>query len=103
MNDPARRSGGNISACSSGEISLRGLVLPVGVIKEKVLAAKRAGITTVLLPALNQRDLEDVPPAALEGIRFEFLNSVDEALEHALERDAPRYRENRIEGQPSAG
>ena len=69
----------------TGEISLRGLVLPVGGIKEKVLAAKRAGLSRVLLPDLNQRDLEDIPPAALEGIQFEFLKTVDEALAHALE------------------
>ena len=69
----------------TGEISLRGLVLPVGGIKEKVLAAKRAGIACVLLPAMNRRDLEEIPLSALEGIRFEFLTTVDEALEHALE------------------
>jgi ATP-dependent Lon protease len=87
----------------TGEISLRGLVLPVGGIKEKVLAAKRAGISSVLLPALNKRDLEEIPPSALEGIRFEFLNTVDEAMEHALEpetderfqsRAAPEIRES---------
>ena len=77
----------NKDVAMTGEISLRGLVLPVGGIKEKVLAAKRAGITTVLLPALNQRDLEDIPPSASEGIHFKFLNTVDEALEHALEAD----------------
>jgi len=71
----------------TGEISLRGLVLPVGGIKEKVLAAKRAGITCVLLPAMNKRDLEEIPAAALEGIRFEFLTTVDQALEYALEPD----------------
>jgi ATP-dependent Lon protease len=87
----------------TGEISLRGLVLPVGGIKEKVLAAKRAGISSVLLPALNKRDLEEIPPSALEGIRFEFLDTVDEAMEHALEpetderfqsRAAPEIRES---------
>jgi ATP-dependent Lon protease len=87
----------------TGEISLRGLVLPVGGIKEKVLAAKRAGLATVLLPALNKRDLEEIPPSALEGIHFEFLNTVDEAMEHALEpetderfqsRAAPEIRES---------
>jgi len=72
----------------TGEISLRGLVLPVGGIKEKVLAAKRAGITCVLLPDLNRRDLEEIPPAARQGIRFEFLQTADEALRHALEGDA---------------
>ena len=69
----------------TGEISLRGLVLPVGGIKEKVLAAKRAGISCVLLPELNQRDMEEIPAAARESIRFEFLKTVDEALSLALE------------------
>lgn len=75
----------NKDVAMTGEISLRGLVLPVGGIKEKVLAAKRAGITTVLLPEMNRRDLEDIPPAASAGIHFEFLTNVDQALEHALE------------------
>jgi ATP-dependent Lon protease len=75
----------NKDVAMTGEISLRGLVLPVGGIKEKVLAAKRAGIKTVLLPDMNRRDLEDIPPAACAGIHFEFLTTVDEALEHALE------------------
>jgi ATP-dependent Lon protease len=69
----------------TGEISLRGLVLPVGGIKEKVLAAKRAGISYVLLPELNQRDMEEIPAAARDSIRFEFLKTVDEALVLALE------------------
>jgi len=72
----------------TGEISLRGLILPVGGIKEKVLAAKRAGISCVLLPELNRRDLEEIPIPARAGIRFEFLKTVDEALELALEPDA---------------
>jgi ATP-dependent Lon protease len=72
----------------TGEISLRGLVLPVGGIKEKVLAAKRAGITCVLLPELNRKDLEEIPASAREGIRFRFLKNVDDALELALEREA---------------
>jgi ATP-dependent Lon protease len=69
----------------TGEISLRGLVLPVGGIKEKVLAALRAGITTVMLPARNQRDLEDIPQEAREKLRFVWLERVDEAVEAALE------------------
>lgn len=69
----------------TGEISLRGLVLPVGGIKEKVLAAKRAGISTVLLPALNRRDFEELPPSVRETMRFEWLESVDDALAHGLE------------------
>jgi ATP-dependent Lon protease len=71
----------------TGEISLRGLVLPVGGIKEKVLAAKRAGIGTVLLPDLNRKDMEDIPVSAREGMRFEFIKTVDEALALALELD----------------
>jgi len=87
----------------TGEISLRGLVLPVGGIREKVLAAKRAGISTVLLPAMNQRDLEEIPPSACAGIQFEYLNTVDDALEHALEPDsAERYRADAPGVQPSA-
>ncbi|HEV8724556.1 MAG TPA: endopeptidase La [Candidatus Binatia bacterium] len=73
----------------TGEISLRGLVLPVGGIKEKMLAAKRAGISSVLLPELNRRNMEEIPPAAREGIRFEFLKTADEALRLALEPEAP--------------
>ena len=68
----------------TGEISLRGLVLPIGGVKEKVLAAARAGITTVLLPARNQKDLEDVPEAARKLVRFVWLDRVDEAVAAAL-------------------
>jgi ATP-dependent Lon protease len=71
----------------TGEISLRGLVLPVGGIKEKVLAAKRAGISFVLLPELNRRDMEEIPTPVREGMRFEFLKTVDEALALALEAE----------------
>ena len=71
----------------TGEISLRGLILPVGGIKEKVLAAKRAGVSCVLLPELNRNDLEEIPIPAREGIRFEFLKTVDEALRLALETE----------------
>ncbi|HSO07513.1 MAG TPA: endopeptidase La [Pelomicrobium sp.] len=68
----------------TGEISLRGLVLPVGGIKEKVLAALRAGITTVMLPARNRKDLEDIPAEAREKIEFVWLEQVDDALAAAL-------------------
>ncbi|MFO1311541.1 MAG: endopeptidase La [Burkholderiales bacterium] len=68
----------------TGEISLRGLVLPVGGIKEKVLAALRAGITTVMLPARNRRDLDDIPADARERLAFVWLTTVDDALEHAI-------------------
>ena len=60
----------------TGEITLRGKVLPVGGIKEKVLAASRAGIREVVLPAENRRDLRDVPGNVKKGLRFRFVKSV---------------------------
>ena len=68
----------------TGEISLRGLVLPVGGIKDKVLAAMRAGIRRVLLPARNRRDLDEVPVEARERLEFVFLDQVDEAIAQAM-------------------
>ena len=62
----------------------RGLVLPVGGIKEKVLAAHRADIKTVLLPARNKKDLEDIPASAREKLHFVWLENVEEAVEAAL-------------------
>jgi ATP-dependent Lon protease len=72
----------------TGEISLRGLVLPIGGIKEKVLAAVRAGIEIVLLPARNRKDLEDVPASAREKIRFVWLSHVSDAIDAALSTEA---------------
>ena len=69
----------------TGEISLRGLVLPIGGVKEKVLAALRAGITTVMLPKRNERDLDEIPPEARERIRFVWVEDVDQAIATALE------------------
>jgi len=66
------------------EISLRGLVLPVGGIKEKVLAALRAGITTVLLPARNRKDLEDIPEDARRQLQFAWLETADDAVREAI-------------------
>ena len=68
----------------TGEISLRGLVLPIGGVKEKVLAALRAGITTVMLPERNRRDLEEIPADAREKLRFVWMERVDDALAAAL-------------------
>ncbi len=69
----------------TGEITLRGKVMPIGGVKEKVLAARRAGVTTVILPQRNEKDLEDVPPQVREEIQFRFVEFIDEVLEHALE------------------
>ncbi len=68
----------------TGEISLRGLVLPVGGIKEKTIAAARAGIRKVILPARNRRDLEDIPKSVQAALEFVWVDRVSEALEVAL-------------------
>jgi len=68
----------------TGEITLRGLVLPVGGIKEKVLAAKRAGIVTVILPKKNEKDLEEIPSHLKKGLKFHFGERMDEVIDLAL-------------------
>jgi ATP-dependent Lon protease len=68
----------------TGEISLRGLVLPVGGIKEKTVAAHRAGIRKVLLPARNRKDLEDVPQSVRDEMKFVFCERVDDVVREAL-------------------
>jgi ATP-dependent Lon protease len=77
----------------TGEISLRGLVLPVGGIKEKIIAAHRAGIKRVMLPARNRRDFEDIPEEVRRELEFVWLERVDEAIESALEPATPRKDE----------
>jgi ATP-dependent Lon protease len=75
----------------TGEVTLSGRVLPVGGIKEKVLAAKRAGVTTVILPRRNEKHLlEDVPLDAREGMTFHLVDAVDQVLDLALEQPIPR-------------
>ena len=69
----------------TGEISLRGLVLPVGGIKEKIIAAHRAGIKRVMLPARNRKDFEDIPEEVRGELEFVWLERVDEAIAAALE------------------
>jgi ATP-dependent Lon protease len=76
---PVRRS-----LAMSGEITLRGEILPVGGVKEKVLAARAAKVKTILLPKLNRRDLEEIPKPARKGLRFVFVSHIDEVLELAL-------------------
>jgi ATP-dependent Lon protease len=72
----------------TGEISLRGLVLPVGGIKEKVVAAHRAGIKRVMLPARNRKDFEDIPEETRQQLEFVWLERVDDAVAAALEATA---------------
>ena len=71
----------------TGEITLRGLILPIGGLKEKSLAAMRAGISTVIIPKLNEKDLVDVPEEAKQKLKFVPVENVDEVLAVALEKD----------------
>ena len=71
----------------TGEVTLRGRVLPVGGIKSKVLAAHRAGLKTVILPKRNERDLEDVPDEVRNDMRFVLVERIDEAIDNALTSD----------------
>jgi len=68
----------------TGEITLRGKVLPVGGIKEKLLAARRAGIRRVVLPEPNRKDVVEIPAELLKGLELEYVGSIDEALQHTL-------------------
>jgi ATP-dependent Lon protease len=79
LDRPVRRS-----VAMTGEITLRGRVLPIGGVKEKVLGAHRAGITDVILPKANLLDLEDVPAEAQKALRFHFVDHLDEVLAVAL-------------------
>ncbi len=80
----------------TGEITLRGRVLPVGGIKEKVLAAKRAGITTVILPKRNEKDLVEVPENAKKEMNFVFVEKVDEMLPIVFGTKEPAVKKKRI-------
>lgn len=76
----------------TGEITLRGQVLPVGGVKMKVLTAHRAGLGTVILPRQNEKDLEDVPEEVLEELEIALVDRVDEVFDTALE--PPEDKEN---------
>ncbi|HXO88533.1 MAG TPA: endopeptidase La [Candidatus Acidoferrales bacterium] len=81
----------------TGEITLRGKVLPIGGVKEKLLAAHRLGLRTIILPKDNEKDLADVPPEILAQMAIHFVESMDQVLEIALERPLP------ISGHPPVG
>ena len=83
----------------TGEITLRGRVLPIGGLKEKILAAKRAKLTTVILPKRNRKDLDEIPKHILKGIQLVFAETMDDVMKVALRRDAKAKRST---GKPQA-
>ena len=76
----------------TGEITLRGQVTPIGGVKEKILAAKRAGITDLLLCKDNRRDIEEIEPRYLEGLTFHYIGEMSEALELALVKEKSKKK-----------
>jgi ATP-dependent Lon protease len=83
----------------TGEITLRGLVLPVGGIKEKVLAARRAGIRTLILPQKNEKDLEEVPEQVKKDMKFHFVQRMDEVIQIALKPEPKK----KVQGAKGSG
>src|SRR6185369_3484407 len=68
----------------TGEITLRGKVLPIGGVKEKLLAAHRIGVTTIIMPRENEKDLADIPKAVLDALEVHLVEHIDEVLKLAL-------------------
>jgi len=91
---PARRD-----LAMTGEITLRGRVLPIGGLKEKILAAKRAKLTSVVLPKRNKKDLDEIPKHILKGIQLVFVDTMDDVMKVALRRRTPPKKKT---GQPQA-
>jgi ATP-dependent Lon protease len=86
----------------TGEITLRGDVLPIGGLKEKTLAAKLAGVHTVIVPKLNRRDLTEIPATITGGLTFHFVDHMDEVLKLALLDPDERQPDVTPEGEPAA-
>ncbi len=89
---PVRRTVG-----MTGEVTLRGRVLEIGGVKEKVIAAHRSGLKTIILPKDNKKDLVDVPQEVLTDVDFKFVSHMDEVLDIALTKQLPREREDEEE------
>jgi ATP-dependent Lon protease len=97
----------------TGEITLRGKVLPIGGVKEKLLAAHRAGLTTIIIPKDNEKDLAEVPADILEALQINAVETMDEVLRIALERapeprvggapDIPVWQQPGLSGLPGVG
>jgi ATP-dependent Lon protease len=84
-NEPVRKN-----LAMTGEVTLRGRVLPIGGLKEKALAARRAGITTVIIPKLNEKDLDDIPKEIRKGMSFILAETMDDVIRTALKKKLPR-------------
>ena len=84
-NEPVRKN-----LAMTGEVTLRGRVLPIGGLKEKTLAARRAGITTVIIPKLNEKDLDDIPKEIRKGMNFVLAETMDDVFRTALKKKLPR-------------
>ena len=90
----------------TGEITLRGKVLPIGGVKEKLLAAHRIGVTTIILPRENEKDLADVPKNVLDALQVHLVSHIDEVLKIALAPPEPPPQQEPVEppaeslGQP---
>ena len=69
----------------TGEMTLRGRVLPVGGIKEKILAAKRAGVTEIVISEDNRKDIEDIKPVYIEGLAFHYVKTIDEVIDYIFQ------------------
>jgi ATP-dependent Lon protease len=80
----------------TGELSLIGKVLPVGGIKEKILAARRAGINTLILPRLNEKDITEVPEYALKGLKIHYVSHIEEVFPLALDIKPARVVKTRV-------
>jgi ATP-dependent Lon protease len=76
----------------TGEVTLRGRVLEIGGVKEKVIAAHRAGIKTVILPKNNKKDLEDIPKVVMSDLTFHFVENMDEVLRIAIPKSLPKKK-----------
>ncbi|MDE6746368.1 MAG: endopeptidase La, partial [Oscillospiraceae bacterium] len=79
------------SIAMTGEITLRGKVLPIGGLREKTMAAYKAGMKTVIIPAANKGDLEEVDKIVKENINFVYAEKISDVLEVALEKTEPKY------------
>ncbi len=89
LNKPVRHD-----VAMTGEITLRGLVLPIGGLKEKTLAAKRAGITQVIVPKRNERDMVDIPEEVRKSLKFHFVENIDQAMKIALGKSPQKAAAN---------